>query len=74
MDSNIWTHQYWLTNKNLHQLCANTECRIEDLLETMDDWEEVARESKEIPCYQHNNEDDDDDINLCGMLKILIFQ
>ena len=33
----LWTCQCWHTSKNLHQLCKETRCSLEDLSEAMDD-------------------------------------
>ena len=32
MESNTWTHQFWLTSKKSHLLCASSECRHKNLL------------------------------------------
>ena len=37
MDSNSWTHQHWLTGKNIHPYCTDTGCHIEDLPRVMAD-------------------------------------
>ena len=53
MNPYIWMCQCWPTNKGLHQLCAATGCRLEDLPRAMDNrdgwWE-----SQWTPCYLHD--------------------
>ena len=47
MNSCTWKCQCWPTSKDLHQLCADTRCNLEDLPGVMDDrdgWQERARE------------------------------
>ena len=38
MDFYTWTHQYWLTNKNLEQFCEDIGCSLEELQVAMDLW------------------------------------
>ena len=35
----LWTHQRWLTTKDLHQLGADTGCYLEDLPRSLNDWD-----------------------------------
>ena len=51
MDTYAWLCQCWLTSKNLHQLCIDTGCSLEDLPEAIDDrdeWREGIRETYAI--------------------------
>ena len=57
MNSCTWTHQCWLTSKNfIHQLCADTECRLKDLPRVMSDrwWMVIeSRESVLSACFDN---------------------
>ena len=47
VDSYTWTHQYWLTSKNIHQLNLDTVCQLED----QEEWPigtDDKRESREL--------------------------
>ena len=46
MDPNTRTHQCQLTSKNLHQLCADTGCSLEDQLVAMVDRDRWKSESQ----------------------------
>ena len=65
MDHYTWTCQYWLTNKNLHHLCGNTRCSLEDLRGAMNDrdgWRERERKKesgKSVLSARLNDEDDE---------------
>ena len=51
MDPYTWTGQGCPTSKNLHQLCVDTGCSLEDLQGVKDDRER-KRESQGNPCCQ----------------------
>ena len=46
MDFYTWMCQCWPTRKDLHQLCADTRCSLEDLPGVIDDkggWQERVK-------------------------------
>ena len=47
MDSCTWMCHYWSTSKDLHQLCMDTGCSVENLSRAMDDWD-GWRESERV--------------------------
>ena len=51
VDSYTWTHQYWSTSKNLHQLCVDTRCSLEDLSGMMYDRDRWW-ETRDTSCCQ----------------------
>ena len=55
MDSCSWICLCWPTSKDVHEICVDTECSLEDLAAVMDDrdgwWE---KESQRTLCCQHN--------------------
>ena len=60
MDSFVWTNRCKLTCKDLHQLCADTECSLVNLVGVMDDRDgrerdrKRDRESQRNPWLQHD--------------------
>ena len=77
VDFYIWTYHCWLTSKDLHQLCANTECSLENLPGTTDDRDrcrererERERESRDSVLSALDNDDDDDDgLHIYSLLR-----
>ena len=60
MDSNTWTHQYWLTRKTyIYKLCVNIGCCLKDLPSAMVN-RDGFRESMEFMLLVHLDNDDDD--------------
>ena len=57
----IWTRLYWLAWKNSSQLCADTECSLENLQEAMydrDGWQERERERERESPEDHHSQFD----------------
>ena len=54
-------HQCRLTSKDLHQLCVDTGCSLEDLPEAMDDGDGLQKSGNSVLSARLDDDDDDDD-------------
>ena len=63
----LWTPTYgrakagWPARTYIQQLCEDTECSSEDLLEAMSDKKEWRERVRDIPASSTTHNDDDDD-------------